>query len=285
MSTPRPGGSRISLGRRPDASMTLLNEVTERPLDPGYAAAAQARAAGTAPRHGPVSRVLVLLAAAVLGLGGVWAAKALRAPLPSGESARAVLIEQIRERIATSEELTAQNDGVRTEINDLQVTALGSGDAQVLDESSDLAVWAGSTAVHGPGLVITVEDSVRAQNNEPGTQEQRVQDFDLQVVVNGLWASGAEAIAINGHRLTAATAIRTAGEAVLVDLQPLVTPYVVEAIGDPQGMRTSFARTSAATHLSTLSSQFSIPSSVAPADDLVLPAGTTSGLVNVTESS
>ncbi|TDE92566.1 DUF881 domain-containing protein [Occultella glacieicola] len=265
--------------------MTLLNEVTERPLDPGYAAAAAARAAGTGPRHGPVSRVLVLLAAAVLGLGGVWATKALRAPAPSGESARAVLIEQIRERIATSEELTAQNDGVRAEINDLQVAALGSGNAQVLDESAALAVPAGSTAVHGPGVVVTLEDSDRAQNNEPGTQEQRVQDFDLQVVVNGLWASGAEAISINGHRLTGATAIRTAGEAILVDLQPLVTPYVVEAIGDPQDLRTEFARSSAATHLSTLSSQFSIPSSVVPADDLVLSAGTTSNLANVTESS
>ena len=46
-------------------------------------------------------------------------------------------------------------------------------------------------------------------------------DRDLQVIVNGLWAAGAEAIAVNGQRLTACSAIRSAGEAILVDFRPL----------------------------------------------------------------
>ena len=55
----------------------------------------------------------------------------------------------------------------------------------------------------------------------------RVLDRDLQELVNGLWAAGAEAVSVDGQRLTARTAIRSAGEAVLVDFRPLSPPYVV----------------------------------------------------------
>ena len=119
-----------------------------------------------------------------------------------------------------------------------------------------------------------MEDSARAQAGETGTEDERVKDFDLQVVVNALWASGAESIAINGVRLTAATAIRTAGQTVLVDLQPLVSPYRVEAIGDPDAMRSAFARTAGAALLTSLSSGYGITSELVVADELSLPVGT-----------
>ena len=62
----------------------------------------------------------------------------------------------------------------------------------------------------------------------------RVRDRDMQRVVNGLWESGAEAISVNGQRLTALSAIRAAGDAILVDNKPLVPPYTVLAVGDGQ---------------------------------------------------
>ena len=269
--------------RRPDASMTLLIEVMERPLDPGYAAAAANRSTtprATGPRRG-LGQALILLLAVALGLGGVWAARELRAPRAVDTNARVVLEDQIRERTATGEDLQMANAEIRTEITALQESALGGNATAILQRSEQLSVWAGTTAVHGPGAVVTLEDSARALQGEPGTEDERVLDFDLQVVVNGLWASGAEAIAINGHRLTATTAIRTAGQSVLVDLQPLISPYRVEAVGDPNAMRTAFARSSAAAHLSTLSSAFSIPSTVSPADDLTLPAATAPTLRSV----
>jgi uncharacterized protein YlxW (UPF0749 family) len=63
--------------------------------------------------------------------------------------------------------------------------------------------------------------------NEPG----KIVDRDLQIVVNGLWQAGATDIAINGRRLTPTSAIRSAGEAILVNYRPLIPPYVVSAIG------------------------------------------------------
>lgn len=267
---------------RPDASMTLLREVMERPLDAGYAEAAARRAAG---EDQPTSRVqhaartaLVLVLAVAIGLGGVWAARELRSPAP-GISARQVLIGQIHERSETTAELVAQNTALRTEIQDLQEQAFGDAAAAANDAAAELGVWAGTTPVTGPGVVLTMEDSDAAQAGEPDSEPGRVQDFDLQVVVNALWASGAESIAINGVRLTAATAIRSAGSTVLVDLQPLLSPYTIEAIGDPDGLRTAFARTTGASHLSALSSpEYGISSQLSVAAELTLPAGTASAL-------
>ncbi|WP_420113835.1 DUF881 domain-containing protein [Pseudactinotalea sp.] len=271
---------------RPDASMTLLREVMERPLDAGYAEAAARREAGEAPSSGlqrAGRALLVAVLAAAIGLGGVWAARELRNPAP-GPSARQLLVEQIRERSEITAGLVEENAGLRSEIQELQEQAFGDAAASTNAQAAELGIWAGTTAVAGPGVVITMADSSRAQAGEPGSENERVQDFDLQVVVNALWASGAESIAINGIRLTGSTAIRTAGSAVLVDLQPLVSPYQIEAIGDPEGMRTSFARTSGAAHLSALSSAWGITSQLVVADDLQLPAGSTSTMASTVPS-
>ncbi|WP_159622487.1 DUF881 domain-containing protein [Ruania rhizosphaerae] len=264
--------------------MTLLNEVLERPLDLGYAAASEARRQGTARPVTPVRRGLTFLLALVLGLTAVWAARELRTPA-GVETASDVLVQQIRERSATGEELVAQNSALRAEIADLQEQALGAEAEELLELTQRIGSGAGISAVHGPGMSVTLTDAATADSGEPRDADGRVQDGDLQLVVNGLWASGAEAIAVNGHRLTAQTAIRSAGDAILVDLQPMISPYQIEAIGDPDGMRAAFARTQAAGLLNLLAAQYSITSSVERVDELRLPGGTSLNPALVTESS
>jgi uncharacterized protein YlxW (UPF0749 family) len=71
-----------------------------------------------------------------------------------------------------------------------------------------------------------------------------VKDTDLQQAANALWAGGAEAIAINGMRLTATSTIRQAGEAILVDFRPVTSPYEVVALGPDEladGFRDGYA--------------------------------------------
>ena len=100
----------------------------------------------------------------------------------------------------------------------------------------------------------------------------RVQDIDLQHVVNGLWAAGAEAISINGQRLTARSAIRTAGSAINVDFRPLSPPYAIDAIGDPKSLAARFQETSDGRYLLQLKSQFGIIYEMSTKDALTLPA-------------
>lgn len=220
--------------RRKDASMTLLTAVMEKSLDPGYAAVARARAAGI---NTPVTlrqRLVVLVLAVLIGMGTVVATQALRAPQPAASSARTLIVDQIRERSATGEELQTGNTELREEIAEMQSQVLGDEDEAFLARTAELETAVGTVPVQGPGLVITLEDSVRAAADEPGSEDERVQDFDLQVVANGLWASGAEAVEVSGQRLVASSAFADSEEGVLADGRALGEKMEWRAIGDPQ---------------------------------------------------
>lgn len=241
----------------PDASMTLLNEVYRRPLDPGYAAAAERRRDGTAPRRTRQGTASLVLLALALGAGTTTAALSLRAPSTSVTAARALLERQIEsgnaEVAALEDEVTALGEEIRV----LQERALGQVDPEVAEEIAAGQVAAGVVPVTGPGLRLVLTDAPTDPTAEEDP-DSRVQDKDLQVVVNGLWAAGAEAIQINGERLTSTSAIRSAGPAVLVDLTALASPYVVEAIGDAVVMQPELARGSAGQYLSTLRGNYGI---------------------------
>jgi uncharacterized protein YlxW (UPF0749 family) len=266
--------------------MTLLNEVMHRPLDPGYAEAAERRRRGGERPLSAGRRVLMLVVAATLGLVVTTAAAALRAPQPEALQARALLTEQIAEQSALADELVTTTDTLTREIGDLRTAALAAQDPELLALLVRDELAAGTGAVGGPGLRVTVEDApVTQADPEAADPDLRVQDVDLQVVVNGLWAAGAEAVAINGQRLTALTAVRTAGSAILVDLAPLSSPYAVEAVGDPTAMQTAFARTSAGQHLATLRNTYGIPSRVTAADDLRLPGSSRTRLQSATAAT
>ncbi|TQL04135.1 DUF881 domain-containing protein [Cellulomonas sp. SLBN-39] len=254
--------------RAADESMTLINAVYERPLDPGYQEAARRKEAGLAPRRTLTATSGLLALALVLGAGGTAAAVALRRPVAAVTEARTLLEEQILARGAQVERLSATNAALNAEISALQTEAARSADPGLLAELQQDAVAAGSVPVQGPGLQVVLTDGT-VDTQDP---DLRVQDVDLQVLVNGLWAAGAEAVSINGARLTSTSAIRSAGAAVLVDLTPLSSPYTVLAVGDGVDLQTGLARTSAGQHLATLQQRYRIGVDVSVRDDLALPA-------------
>lgn len=256
---------------RPDRSMTLLREVVERPLDAGYAEAAERAARGEARTPSPVARVVVVVLAVVLGMGSVWAARELRAPTDSTTAARALLLTEIEARSERGDALRAANAEMVASIESLQASVLEGADGAFLDYLRLLGTTSGSAPVTGPGIVLTLDDSREAQEGVPGSEQGLVLDRDLQVVANALWASGAEAVAINGHRLTTLSAIRSAGRAILVDLAPLVRPYTVEAVGEPDEMLAGLARSTAGAHLALLRDTFGISVDMGPAEHLELP--------------
>ena len=104
-------------------------------------------------------------------------------------------------------------------------------------------------------------------------REQVILDRDLQLVVNALWAAGAEAIAVGGVRIGPDVTIRQAGGAILVDNQPIVGPYVVLAIGAPETMRDSFEASSALQRLRLLETAYRAGVTVSTEDELSVPAG------------
>ena len=106
----------------------------------------------------------------------------------------------------------------------------------------------------------------------PGSQ-QVILDRDLQLVVNSLWVSGAEAVSVGGVRIGPNVTIRQAGGGILVDNQPINSPYEILALGPPHGMRDVFDRSPALQRLRLLETSYGVGVKVSAGDGLTLPAG------------
>ena len=210
-------------------TMPLLTLVTREAVDEDYVHAAQRRAAAGAAR--PASHRTRLRGAAVVtvvfGLLIALAAVQTARNADVEEASRSALVERIDARkqdVSSLEdrisELQSQTDALRTTSARVQRQL-----AETTVELRALQISTGFVAVRGPGLRITVSD------NPDGSADGRVRATDLRLLVNGLWRAGAEAIAINGRRLSTLSAIVNASISVQVNRLPLTPPYVVSAIG------------------------------------------------------
>jgi uncharacterized protein YlxW (UPF0749 family) len=232
-----PGPELAAPARRVDASMDLLNQIIRQPLDPDYAIAAA--------RGDRTPRRRWALAVVALVVGAMFAVAALQTNRSAAALSveRTELISRIQAGEVQQDALRARTTGLSVEIAQLRAAALGTGDEarSLEDRINTLDPPVGDVAVSGPGLSITVDDAADAQPVGSTTDDRnRVLDVDLQNMVNGLWQAGAEAISINGHRLSALTAIRGAGDAITVDYRSLNRPYVVEAVGDPRTLQARY---------------------------------------------
>jgi uncharacterized protein YlxW (UPF0749 family) len=261
--------------------MTLITEMMERPLDPGYAAAAERRtAAGLPPATGHRSLMLIIAAILIGALLGV-SALALRTPTAAASRVKQGLVSRIEDGRAHADAQTRLIATLRSEINAAQAAALTQqSQAGLSTELSRLELMAGTVPVTGPGLVLTVDDAkTKAEPGAPdvdqrtatGPDQGKVIARDLQIIVNGLWSAGAEAISINGHRLTSRAAIRSAGEAILVNYRPLARPYVMTAIGDPGSLGVEFADNTGGSYLQSLASNYQVRSDIKSHPSVVVP--------------
>lgn len=95
---------------------------------------------------------------------------------------------------------------------------------------------AGTTAVKGPGVVLSIEDSKKAISSKDNTNLYIIHDEDILKVINELKASGAEAISLNEQRIIATSEIRCAGPTISVNNTRVAAPFVIKAVGDAKGM-------------------------------------------------
>jgi len=124
-----------------------------------------------------------------------------------------------------------------------QAIAGGSGQKQILlDDLKSAKFLAGLTAVQGPGVVVTLNDSKNPFPGglPPGLQPPNIiHDTDINQVTNELKAAGAEAISVNDQRLVAVSPVRCAGPTVFVNNTAQTPPYIINAIGDPKTLETA----------------------------------------------
>jgi uncharacterized protein YlxW (UPF0749 family) len=233
--TLRSGPSGPGGGVRPlpeHVTVPLLALITQRSLDADYEhVAARRRAAGDVPAPA-VPRRTAAVVLLVFGLLVTVAAVQTSRNASVEDASRASLIDQVnlrRQSVADLQKELAREESrglaLRAELTDLS-TEQQAAQARL----QRLDVRTGFGAVKGPGIEVTV-------NSAPGSAgTQLVRDSDLTLLTDALWAAGAEAISVNGERLTVLSAFRNVGVGILVNSQPVNPPYVFRVIGNPDTM-------------------------------------------------
>lgn len=258
--------------RRPDASMTLITSMLARPLDPGYAAAARERAAGAQAPRTARGRAAMLLSCVVVGLLLATAAMTLRQNAAQQGQVRADLLSRIDNRRADGDTTAKAIADAEARIAQLEQAALGVAPGTAGDLAR-LRSAVGAESVTGPGLTVTVDDAP-GTDTATGSANGRVLAKDVAFLVNALWAAGAEAIAVNDQRLSGRSAIRFAGDAILVNFRPLARPYRITAIGDPATLPAAFAEGPGGSYLTSLSDNYGVMTEVSTAPKVTLPRTT-----------
>jgi uncharacterized protein YlxW (UPF0749 family) len=205
----------------------------------------------------------------VLGLVLGIAAASTQDQAAGADKARTALLHDIDNAQAKQGRSAAEASALAAAIRSAQAS-LGAGgplrSVQSLEADSAL------TSVRGPGLTVVIDGS--AASSGAGA----ILDRDIQLLVNGLWASGAEAVAIGGVRLRTTSAIRQAGGAILVDNRPVFWPLTVEAVGDPATLHVNFVNTVGFGRFQTFVSLYGIRFDVSAQSSLTLPAGAAANL-------
>lgn len=250
--------------------MGLLAYLGSHTLDEDYAFVSRRRGVVGTPdtgrrRAGPLAAVVLLVFALLV----MTAAAQTSRNATDDAKQRRILATQVEN---AREQLTSDRNQVRAltvQAERLQRLQLASDTSAqgVLEDISTLGTRAGTIAVRGPGVRLLADDAKEAKD-----VRQKVLDSDLQGLVNGLWEAGAEAISVNGYRLTAQSAIRLAGVAITVNGRSLRRPYTVEAIGNRDTLPARFAETSSGQAWLDLQRELGLRLDITSVSSLRLPA-------------
>jgi uncharacterized protein YlxW (UPF0749 family) len=181
----------------------------------------------------------LLTVATVAALAGLmFTINAQLARDTSGErepTALADLVAAAQERV---DQLTTQVDALTAEVDALssQAPPIAAEDpALVLRE----AIASGTVPVTGDGLRVALDDAPESSRaiSWVTPDDLVVHQQDLQEVINALWAGGAEAMTLQGERVTMTTAFRCSGNTLLLHGRVFSPPYIVEAVGDPDSLQ------------------------------------------------
>ncbi|MET4050196.1 MULTISPECIES: DUF881 domain-containing protein [unclassified Rhodococcus (in: high G+C Gram-positive bacteria)] len=257
---------------------SLLKSLMSEHLDPGYAAASANKSSRST--RSPMDVVLAIVG--VVLIGSVFGVALSRVDvLRSDASGQAPdLVETVREAESRSDAMERTRSTLAGEVESARSSVLQSDKdgASILNSLRNIESAAGAETSSGAGIAVVVTEPPASANLSDVSQKKRgssaatVLDRDLQVVVNSLWASGAEAIAVDGIRIGPNVTIRQAGGAMLVDNHPVFSPYAIDAIGSPEQLQVRFAVSDAHLRMSALTQLYDVGFDVRSEDSLELPA-------------
>jgi uncharacterized protein YlxW (UPF0749 family) len=262
----------------PQTTMGLLDYLTTHAMDEDYAFVSAQRAAAqraAAPKDGEKARP-----ARHIGLTGalMMAVFAVLVVTAAAQTSRNALGDEAERRDLAGQVAAAKKQlaADRASLTDLRRTTAALQSSQLSGDRTTrslrntiqrLGALSGTLPVRGPGVRVVADDAPDATSDR-----QRVLDTDLQRLVNGFWKAGAEAIAVNGQRLTNLSTIRVAGGAITVNARSLSRPYVVSVVGNKDTLPARFAETTSGQAWLDLQRQVGLQLTITPVSSLRLPA-------------
>ena len=248
----------------------LLTLITQESLDQDYQVVASRRATAP-PTDGDRSsrrRAAVVAVVALFGLLVSVAAVQTSRNADADDTSRDELIKRVdagRAAVRTDQQHLAD---LRDQIARAESTQVDLGDLlnRTQGQVRDLQAATGFAAVTGPGVRISLDNASYADATST------IRDSDLTLLVDALWSAGAEAISINGQRLTSMTGIRNVSSAIEVNRVGIAAPYTVLAIGDRSTLAADLLDSGSGLLFSALAGQYGFQFNVDNEDELRLPA-------------
>ena len=250
------------------ARTPLLALITAEALDRDYQVAASRRGDGEQPARGRRYRGGVIAVIGLFAMLVTVAAVQTSQNADVDDASRASLIDRIESRRAA---LRSQQDRI-AELREAnthgedELRAISRRLADARAHVAGLGALTGFAPVTGSGVKITVD------NPEYAGPDDVIRDSDLALLVNGLWEAGAEAIAINGQRLSAVSAIRNSGVPIEVNSVGIAPPYTVVAIGDRRTLAADFVDSRSGLRFLSLADQYGFSHKMENVDDVRLGA-------------
>ena len=243
--------------RRPqleDDSLRLIDDLTNRPMDPMFSDSRLDKRPKSAFRVWS-TRVIVFIICIAVGFSGSIIVQILNTD-PRKEI-RSSLAKELTQQTKHLNTLNSEVSSLRVKVENQskKLSNTTKDDTLTYDEMAT-----GTIPVNGPGITLTIANPLAANSDttsgslprESSSNIRVVTDGDLQVFIQILWQAGAEAISINGYRLGVQTSVRTAGQTILVGVNQVQSPYKIQAIGDASALASAVGEKSQRSLYTTL---------------------------------
>lgn len=223
-------------------------------------------------RHRRTSWRLAVPVATALA-GGLFVTSAISSDGTDLRSENSDLETVVRERADAVEALRDEVDDQRGGNRELANSVDKASVVKQRTKAESMMPGAGFTEANGPGIRISLSDAPR-ESDEEGLDPNLlvVHQQDIQAFVNALWASGAEAISLQGQRLISTTGIKCVGNTVVLDGVPYSPPYVIEAVGDIGDMQAALEASSSVEVYKEYVDKYDLGLDQETASDLEIPA-------------
>ncbi|MGA8254439.1 MAG: DUF881 domain-containing protein [Mycobacterium sp.] len=155
------------------------------------------------------------------------------------------LVDLVREAQSSVTRLSTERDALTKKLDSVHGRSTDAALAAMLRRSAELAGEADMDPVHGPGLVVTLQDAQRDANGrfprDASPDDLVVHQQDIQAVLNALWSAGTEAIQMQDQRIIATSVPRCVGNTLLLNGRTYSPPYTITAIGSAPAMQAALA--------------------------------------------